>query len=146
MPNPGGWARRQFLFRAPFVEVWAQHSPAGRGAVLAYWIAKAAADPWAFAQLRTLAAHLRDAGADVPAPLAEFVWQIGVGRATEPTRRGPKSDPRRDAAIAAAVLLLQEDEGLSLRKAAETVGKHMNLSVDGCREVRLFGEFVTRVG
>ena len=139
MPNPGGWARRQYLFRAPFVEVWAQHSPVGRGAVLAYWIAKAAADPWAFAQLQALAAHLRDASEDVPAPLAEFVWQIGVGRATAPMRRGPKSDLRRDAAIAAAVLLLQEDEGLSLRKAAETVGNHMNLSPEAVLSARKRG-------
>ena len=137
MPEPGGWARRQYVMRAPFIEVWAQHSPAGRGALLAYWLTKAAADPWAFGQLQALAAHLRDAGEDVPAPLAGFIWEVGVGRTEPPppARRGPKTNMRRDAAIAAAVLILQ-GEGATLRGAADTVGKHLSLSPEAILSAR----------
>lgn len=137
MADPGGWARRLYLFRTPFVEAWARHSPAFHGQLLAYWLTKAADDPWAFAQLQSLADHLRDAGKDVPKPLEEFVWRVGVGRVESPpsTRRGPKSNMRRDVAIATAVLMLQED-GASLRKAAAIVGEHLNLSPEAILSAR----------
>lgn len=88
------WAVRIPLARiAPTRRDWREGE-----AALAFWIAKAETDPWAFEDLQAFAGVLLDAGEPFPPTLDAWAREVAAGRQTMP--RKPKHDPLHDLAIA----------------------------------------------
>ena len=125
--------------RRPLAETWADASAAARARALPYWLRKAERDPWAFRELLALAATLEESGTDKPEALRAFMLVYLRGEREPP--KGWKSNPTRDARIAAGVHILTEC-GLSRRAACRLMAEELTLSPEAVESARRRGESV----
>ena len=101
-------------FERALAQWWAVRLPLARiaptrrdrregAAALAFWIAKAEADPWTFEDLQAFTGKLLDAGEPFPPALDAWAREVAAGRRTMPNRQtGERTDPLRDLAVATA--------------------------------------------
>ena len=127
------WHRLRFAERTPLPEVWRATSGEFRPAVLEYWLAWSARDPWTFEQLRELAAALMRDGEELPSELLSFTVEFLQGERAPPSRSGPQTDFHRDHRAFRTFVCMTELLGLSQREAAQFIGERMRppLSVTG---------------
>ena len=127
------WHRVRFAQRAPLPDVWRATSAEFRPAVLEYWLAWSARDPWTFEQLRELAATLMRDGEELPDGLLSFAVEFLQGERAPPSRSGPRTDIHGDHRVLRTFVCMTELLGLSQREAARFIGERMRppLSVTG---------------
>ena len=129
-----GWIVRLWAFREPLA---LDAAPAA----IEVWIAKAATDEWAYADLQRLTGAFLDAGLTLPPVLQQWALEAAAGRQPPPVKRGPKHNirrVRRDVAIAATVELMRA-EGKTQRAAFDRVGAALNMSPKAVESARRRG-------
>ena len=126
-----GWLARLWASRVPL-------DPDASPAALEFWIDKATSDEWAFADLQRLVGAYLDAGLTLPPALLQWALETASGRHKVTMRRGPKHNPKRDAAIAATVELMTV-EGMSQRAAFESLGAALRMSPKAIESARRRG-------
>ena len=136
-PDAGAWVRFCYMERDPLARVWGGLSDAGRCRALDYWIARAERDPWVFRELLVLSAAMEDAGKDKPPRLRAFMVAYLRGESAPP--KGWKSDPTRDARIA-ALLHIGKQLGVDYQAGYRMIGKALGKNAEAVRKARKRGE------
>ena len=114
-----GWAKRCWSFRTPI-------EPDASFAAYAFWIEKSRTDPWSWDDLSRAVGTALDNGLELPPPLARWAAEKAAERRPQPSQRRP-INPRRDAGIAAVVMLMVET-GSSQSQAFHTIGDILGMS------------------
>ncbi len=131
---PNGGAVRRWACRKPL-------APDATPAAIEVWIAKAATDEWAYADLQRLTGEFLNAGLDLPPVLLQWALEAAAGRRPPPVKRGPKFNirrVRRDVAIAATVELMRAD-GMTQSAAFDLIGQELNMSPKAVESARRRG-------
>ena len=119
--GPGGRAHRNWYWRKPLVDQWAETGERFRDRVLAFWIRVSERDDWTFDQLKDLLRHMLDSGEEVPAALNQ--WALEVAAERRQKKVGRKSDPNGDFRTLMGVEFAKELFGWSARRAYREIAE-----------------------